>query len=335
MGFRMNKQLPRPSDNCPICGGETVTYVAYSVGENLGLLGRRYSYVRCNNCHVISQYPLPDKSLLNSYYSLIDAKQEDWYASAQGQSFLEKVKARQHRHAPLLKKLIRYVAAAGEQVFPYWRHLKPGLVVDLGAGLGAFCLEAGKRGFSVRGIEQSGSSVSLASQLGVDMIQADLASSQARNLIGSAQNVVMNHVFEHVLDPISFLSDLRMLMKPNANLILLIPNPNSIWRFIFGRAWYGWDPPVHVHHYSSKAMKKILLEAGYELLCLRSVRRNDSLATALNHVGFNPWPFSLFYRILMIPVMPLLALLGLGPELLCVARVVRNPQCILDSTFNN
>lgn len=317
----MRRQLPHPPRQCPVCGSNDIRLAACKVGENLGLLGKRYQYIYCKRCYIISQYPLTSGSLLGTYYGLIDARQRDWYASVQGQLFLEKAKRRQHCQEPLLKKLIRSLAAAGEQLYPYWHQLKPGPVVDLGAGSGGFCLEASKRGFSVTGIEQSKVSVQLAKQSGIGLIQADLASPEARRLIASASNVVMNHVFEHVLNPITFLSDLKSSMAPDASLILLIPNPNSIWRFAFGRRWYGWDPPVHVHHYSIKALKKTLQRVGFEVLELRSIRRNDSLAAALNQVGINPGRLRLLLRGLMIPIMPILAWAGLGPELLCVAKV--------------
>lgn len=298
-----------------------MSLAACNVGENLGLLGKHYQYIYCKTCYIISQHPLPSGDLLSTYYGLIDAKQREWYASAQGQFFLEKAKNRQHSQEPLWKRWIRSLVATGELLYPYWHQLNPGPVVDLGAGSGGFCLEASNRGFSVTGIEQSEGSVLLAQQFGIDLIQADLASPEARRLIASASNVVMNHVFEHVLNPIVFLSDLKSSMATDALLILLIPNPNSIWRFAFGRRWYGWDPPVHVHHYSTKGLKKTLQRVGFEVLELRSIRRNDSLAAALNQVGINPGRLRLLLRVLMIPIMPILAWAGLGPELLCVAKV--------------
>lgn len=307
-------------NKCPVCGGRDVTLIARNVKENLGLLGCTYAFIRCLDCGVISQWPQPSEGILAHYYQLIESKQQVWYASAQGQIFLAKVESRgRHRH-PLLKQVIRFFLA-GEQLYPYWHLLRTGSIVDLGAGSGGFCLEAGRRKLTVVGVEQSGVSVDLARRYGVSMIKADLASSSVRDLVASASNVVMNHVFEHIQSPTDFLSDLRSSMSPNARLILMIPNPDSIWRFVFGRRWYGWDPPVHVHHYSAKVLQNILQKAGFDIVVLRSVGRSDSLATAIGQVGVSPARFRLLLKALMIPIMPLVALIGLGPELLCVATV--------------
>jgi SAM-dependent methyltransferase len=220
----------------------------------------------------------------------------------------------------------RRIFSAGEELYPYWHQLGSGLLVDLGAGSAGFCLEARNRGCSVIGLEQSSESVEIARRKGIELIQADLISPEAIELIAKAGNVVLNHVFEHVLDPVSFLQTLASSMKPGSRFILLMPNANSIWRFVFGCSWYGWDPPVHVHLYSPAALRKILGCCGFRVLDLRSIRRNDSLSTALNQIGFKLGPLRFLLRFLMIPVMPLFSYAGIGPELLCVAEIVPKPN---------
>ena len=304
---------------CPICGNLKTKTIASNVGENLRLIGGRYCYRHCEACKVTSQQPMPTGDLLSNYYKLIDQSQRAWQATAQGQSLLFKIKTKQQDRDSLLMRLARSIATAGEQLYPYWNQLKPGSILDLGAGSGGFCLEASQRGWTVIGIEQSPVSVQQARHMGFELIETDLASPEAGQLIASATNVVMNHVFEHVLDPIGFLRMLRSSIVPGSRLILLIPNPNSIWRFVFGRHWYGWDPPVHVHHYSARALKKMLGNAGFSVVEMRSVRRNDSLATALSQIGIQPGRLRFVLRALMIPIMPVLAWAGLGPELLCIA----------------
>ena len=304
---------------CPICGNLKTKSIASNVGENLRLIGGRYCYRRCEACKATSQQPMPAADLLSKYYKLIDQRQQAWQATAQGQSLLSKIKTRQEDRVSLLMRLARSIATAGEQLYPYWHQLKPGSILDLGAGSGGFCLEASQRGWAVDGIEQSHVSVEQAHHMGFELIETDLASLEAGQLIASAKNVVMNHVFEHVLDPIGFLRMLRSTIVPGSRLILLIPNPNSIWRFVLGRHWYGWDPPVHVHHYSARALKKMLENAGFSVVEMRSVRRNDSLATALSQINIKPGRLRFVLRALMIPIMPFLAWAGLGPELLCIA----------------
>lgn len=78
---------------------------------------------------------------------------------------------------------------------------------------------------------------------------------------------------------------------------------------------------MHVHHYSSLALRRLLRRSGFDIIQLRSIRRSDSLAHALEACGLRFGRFRIFLRLLLLPVMPLLSLLGFGPELLCVAQL--------------
>ena len=59
----------------------------------------------------------------------------------------------------------------------------------------------------------------------------------------------MNHVFEHIIEPYNFLSNLRKNITKNAKVVILMPNSNSIWRYIFKRKMVWIDPPILVHLY--------------------------------------------------------------------------------------
>ena len=317
----MGNELKQSAGICPLCKSKNTKLCASKCKANLELTDNYYSYVQCQDCQIITQMPIPSEEALSKYYQLIDEGQQRYWSTPEGEAFLAKIQRLQAKIPSKFRGLIRYLTCAGEDLYPYWHHLKQGSIVDLGAGSASFCLEARRRGWDIKGLEQSPGSVALANQLGFHLIEADIASEQAIHIIANADNVILNHVFEHVVDPISFLQMLRGEMKKGARLILLIPNPNSLWRYVFGHRWYGWDPPVHVHHYSAAALQQIIQSHGFQPIQIRSIRRNDSLTTALNAVGVDVGRLRFLLRILLIPVMPVLAWIGLGPELLCVAEV--------------
>ena len=57
------------------------------------------------------------------------------------------------------------------------------------------------------------------------------------------ENITLNHVFEHIVNPLEFLKRLRKNIKHTTKVVIVVPNSNSIWRYIFKEKWYGWDPP--------------------------------------------------------------------------------------------
>jgi len=72
--------------------------------------------------------------------------------------------------------------------------------------------------------------------------------------------IIMNHVFEHVKNPVNLLLKLKKLLKKNGALLLIIPNR------------YGWNNeadvyiPEHGKHYflyDAKHIKYILEKVGY------------------------------------------------------------------------
>ena len=69
-------------------------------------------------------------------------------------------------------------------------------------------------------------------------------------------------------------------------MVIVIPNSNSIWRYIFREKWYGWDPPVHVHLYNQKSLKIIMNKLGYKIEHLSSLNKIDALASSFNSIGF-------------------------------------------------
>jgi len=310
-----------PALSCPVCGDPRLLICARSCPENLGLTGRHYSYAHCGGCGIISLVPPPEPRQLGHYYQLLDQRQQSWLLSAAGQRLL----ARQQAPLPRFKRVLRWLASGGEQPYPFWRWLRPGSVVDLGAGTGEFCLEARRRGWTVNGIEQSASSIAMAARRGLALIEASLSSERALALVADADNVAMIHVFEHVAQPAELLAALRRRMRPGARLILVLPNPRSLWRYFFRHRWYGWDPPIHVHHYSAPALRALLVRQGFRVLELRSLRRHQSLAVALEQLGRPPGRWRVALQLLLLPLMPLLALTGLAPELLCVAEIEDQP----------
>lgn len=174
----------------------------------------------------------------------------------------------------------------------------------------------------MQGVEQSASSVQVACEIGANAIQADLGSNEARNLIPDDDNAVFNYAFEYVQNQLVFLGQLKEGMRPD-RLILLVPNPDSLWRYLFGGHWNGWDPPFHVHYYTAIALCGLLEKTGLRVVAIRSICSNDSLADALNHIGIRVG--HLRYVLSFDDASHGLG--GFGPELLCVAELRDESGC--------
>lgn len=227
---------------CPICESEDVYFCAKGCRENLNFSENRYSFISCSSCGVISQFPPPTDEALANYYDLIEKRQRSHWASDSGVTLLMKMLHNRVDSVNSLSGFLHYFSSAGEQLYPYWHLLNPGRILDLGAGSGGFCLEARRKGWFVQGVEQSHESVQLAHRLGFELIEADLASPQVRHLIRDADNIVLNHVFEHIVNPEGFLRIIRDNMRTGARLFLIVPKSKFCLAFSFGLSLVRMGP---------------------------------------------------------------------------------------------
>lgn len=59
--------------------------------------------------------------------------------------------------------------------------------------------------------------------------------------------IVMNHVIEHVYDPVATLVECRRLLAPEGKIIIITPNLKSYGHEIYGEDWRALEPPRHLH----------------------------------------------------------------------------------------
>ena len=146
------------------------------------------------------------------------------------------------------------------------RHLRAGdAVLDVGAGLGTFAHYLTKKGFKVVAtdfVNEQAWARKTVPYLQVDLNQTDLPEVKILNKLGGAPKaIVLRHVLEHVYEPAQLIHNLAQL-KPDYFLIM-VPNGDSVFRFLFGRHWGFFDPPRHLSNFNRRSLSYILNSAGY------------------------------------------------------------------------
>ena len=76
--------------------------------------------------------------------------------------------------------------------------------------------------------------------------------------------VIMNHVIEHVHDPIALLTECRRVLKTGGRLVAVTPNIESYGHEHFGVAWRGLDVPRHLHVFSRRTLTSLARRAGFD-----------------------------------------------------------------------
>ena len=153
-----------------------------------------------------------------------------------------------------------------------------GLLLDVGFGSGDFLHLARGLGWTVFGTDIDDVAVKSALNRGLDVRCG------AIDVYCGEENkfdvITMNHVIEHVYNPIRDLSIAYELLKPGGCLIIETPNIDSIGHKEFARNWMDLDPPRHLILYNWKSLETILYKSGF-----RHIERKPSYFSYLNRAS--------------------------------------------------
>jgi 2-polyprenyl-3-methyl-5-hydroxy-6-metoxy-1,4-benzoquinol methylase len=137
-----------------------------------------------------------------------------------------------------------------------------GRLLDVGCGSGEWLGEMRQRGWTVEGVDFDESAVKLAREAGLKVESGSLEEQHYPD--DSFDAVTLNHVIEHVPDPVRTLAECARILKPAGKLVLFTPNSASLGHRLFKDSWRGLEPPRHLHIFSTKSMRRTLTAAGFQ-----------------------------------------------------------------------
>lgn len=142
-----------------------------------------------------------------------------------------------------------------------------GRLLDVGCGSGDWLLSMRERGWQVEGVDFDGNAVKAARQQGLDVQCGSLE--QQKFASGRFDAVILNHVIEHVPDPVATAEECRRILKPGGKLVIFTPNAASLGHQVFKADWRGLEPPRHLHIFSTRSMPRLLRLAGFTNVSIR------------------------------------------------------------------
>lgn len=205
--------------------------------------------VRCVQCGFIFVNPRYSQSDVPNIYS-------DWFdASTSGNNERKNYDETEVGDKSRFKKDIEVI-----ETFKL-----PGILLDIGCGLGYF-LDAGvSRGWKVYGLDASGYAIDVCQSKGHGNVQSGLFSA-SRYTKEQFDVITAFDVFEHVLDPNVFLRDAFSLLKDDGLLVLAVPNVRSMGGRFLGKRWSQYIIPEHLNFFSTVTIKKILNKNGFSVI---------------------------------------------------------------------
>ena len=201
--------------------------------------GKHYAIVKCAQCGLVYANPRRNsQAILEKYEQVEDPL------------YFEERQGRVLTFEKHLRPLHQFVGT------PAGRTL-----LDIGAHIGVFVEIANKAGWKAKGLEPSHWSVEMARQLGTELIEGTLASS---NLPGDYFDVVtLWDVIEHLSDPMAELEHVFRVLKPGGWVVIHTMDIDSLFARLMGRRW-PWFMEMHLYYFSEKTLRLLLETAQFQ-----------------------------------------------------------------------
>ena len=261
---------------CPICFSRNYRLLSrFLPYYSLGLEER---FFKCLNCGMFSLDPFPSKKRVISLYRSSE------YRKRYQQQNINWIGGSKNLENYLKKRLIKV-----EKLLK-----KRGRLLDIGAGSGAFLAQAKKRGWKIKGIELDPQAIQYAKRkLGITLFRGELFDLKTPRHFFDV--VHLNHVLEHIYNPVELLKRIKLILKPGGYLIIEVPNeiyPLSeliqfylsykmrcryfVRKFLWREMTLVKLPPsLHLLFFNQHNLKQLLENTGFKVVEINTPRRNE------------------------------------------------------------
>lgn len=138
-----------------------------------------------------------------------------------------------------------------------------GRYLDVGSGGGLMVAAMQRLGMEAEGVELRADAVAYCRAAGLNVRCGNLPDAQFPP--DTFDCMSLNHVLEHVPDPIDLLIECRRVLKPGGELVVGVPNYRSLLFQIVGWGWLGIDQPRHLHQFTDETLRLAGEKAGFRV----------------------------------------------------------------------
>lgn len=264
---------------CKICGNGKIRFLFEQEDKNLGL-NVKTKLFECEKCKVIFPNPFPNKKETTNYYP-----SKNYYSLARIDETSNKTKLKIAIYASYAKPSLSIKSPIILLMRSFFRSLpvnSKGKLLDIGCGSGQFLYEAKKIGFDCYGLEPGEFDKQSAENNKLKIINSALLK---KNFSKETFDIVtINHVLEHIDEPLKFLSEVSFVTKKEGTILIGVPNTSSLARLLFGKNWYQLDTPRHLLNYNPVNLETVVKKAGLKVINIRYNSRPSQFSVSLRYL---------------------------------------------------
>jgi SAM-dependent methyltransferase len=138
---------------------------------------------------------------------------------------------------------------------------RKGNLLEVGCGDGGSLEIARQFGWNTVGVDFDSKAVDNARSKGLDVHHGQLQNLHLAD--NSFDMILMNHVIEHVHDPLGLLRECYRILRRGGRFAMLTPNSESWGCSYFRGDWRGLEPPRHIHIFNCQTLRELGRKAGF------------------------------------------------------------------------
>jgi 2-polyprenyl-3-methyl-5-hydroxy-6-metoxy-1,4-benzoquinol methylase len=245
---------------CYLCGNEG-NLLYQSLKDRLFGAPGEWNLKKCTNpeCDLVWLDPMPlEEDIGKAYQTYYTHEIQDMQITLLGRLLLTIYSAVKTIPSHL-------VGLRGEEVqleSMYLSNVSPGRLLEIGFGSGQFLKKMQLCGWEVEGVDFDSKAVEgVKTKYGFNVHNDLLENVKYPNNYFDA--VVMNHVIEHIHDPVALLKECNRILKQGGHLVVVTPNLKSLGHQKFLQNWRGLEPPRHIYLFSRKNFATCAINAGF------------------------------------------------------------------------
>lgn len=257
---------------CNICQSSHCKYLFSDQDRMFPKIKDSYSLYQCKSCGLIFIYPKPLIKQLNRHYPPYYSVYSDSGEVKNIRKIYSLLEVIHHyiNLEPNIPLLFKFFIVSLFPLRPFFRttkFVKKGNFLDVGCGVGYFLLIMKLMGMETFGVEPGDFNKNLSQEYGLNIYHGDLFEARYKNEFFDV--ITLNHVLEHVYEPLDLMNELNRILKSEGHLIIGIPVHDSIAFKIFGKYWAQLDIPRHLNTFSINSLKKIANKTGFRIEKIR------------------------------------------------------------------
>jgi 2-polyprenyl-3-methyl-5-hydroxy-6-metoxy-1,4-benzoquinol methylase len=240
-------------NECIICKNHTFKKIINKVRDS-----DKHKILKCNVCSHVQLSPIPSPQEDKIFY--------DKNKQFKNQNYKINLKEREMKSLTDTQRRISLISKFTK---------KNSKILEIGSGYGFLLKHMKNLGYDITGIEVSAERRKISRKITKAPILSININDENFPVSKKFDMILLFQVLEHISTPIKFLSNIQKFMKPNAKIIIEVPNIDD-HQLKINQSYNNWFwQRAHLNYFSPNSLKKVLQLSNFKKNRILGIQRHS------------------------------------------------------------